>query len=164
MSFQNALSAYHQISARGATPVGQVVTLYDTILRDLHRARAAFEAGDIETRVFELNHALTVIGHLQSTLDRERGGEASKQLDHFYRIVRPMILELNTAPSREGLQRLIDLFAPLRQAWDEASQKIPAGAPPEAKPEIRVSMISPANAPPSGAEQESESTPNLWRG
>ena len=57
-------TAYQHASAGGASPVGNIVALYDTILRDFRRALAALTVGDVETRVYELNHALTVIAHL----------------------------------------------------------------------------------------------------
>jgi flagellar biosynthetic protein FliS len=70
MANNSPASTYQQLAARGASPVGLVVSLYDTILRDFRRAQAALIAGDVEQRVFELNHALTVIAHLQSVLNQ----------------------------------------------------------------------------------------------
>ena len=95
-------------AARGATPVGQIVALYDTILRDFARALAAQQAGNIEARVLELNHALLVIGHLQSILNHEHGGEAAKHFERFYHITRGMILEVNFRPTPEAFEKLID--------------------------------------------------------
>jgi flagellar protein FliS len=119
---------YQMASARGASPVGRIVCLYDTILRDFRRAQVAFEAGNIETRVFELNHALTVIAHLQSALDRQRGGEAAKRFDRFYEVTRAMILGANIRPTAESFQDLVTLYSSLRQAWQEVEQKYPAGS------------------------------------
>lgn len=139
-------SVYQQNSVRGTTPVGQVVALYDTILRDFHRGLAAFDAGDIEARVFELNHALTVIGELQNVLDFENGAEAAKRLKSFYELARVSVLQVSVSPSREGFQRLIELFRPVRQAWQQIEQQLPAAAPREATPEVRVQMSVPAPA------------------
>jgi flagellar secretion chaperone FliS len=114
---------YRQASARGATPVGQVISLYDTILRDFVRALAAVKAGDVETRVFELNHALLVIAHLQSVLNHERGGEAAENFDRFYAVTRGMIVEANFRGTPESMEELIDLYGGLREAWYQAEQK-----------------------------------------
>ena len=124
MGSHPALS-YQQASARGASPIGQVLSLYDTILRDFVRALAALQAGDVETRVFELNHALTVIGHLQYVLDHERGGEAAKQFAQFYDVTRGMIVQANIRATPESLEELIDLYGGLRQAWYQAEQQSP---------------------------------------
>jgi flagellar protein FliS len=117
--------SYQQASARGASPVGQVVALYDTILRDFVRALAALQGGDVETRVFELNHALLVIAHLQSVLDHERGGEAAKYFDRFYSITRGVIVEANIGATPESLEELINLYGGLREAWYQAEHKSP---------------------------------------
>jgi len=125
MSSHPALS-YQQASARGASPIGQVVSLYDTILRDLVRALAALQAGDVETRVLELNHALLVIAHLQSVLNHERGAEAAKQFDRLYAVTRGMIVEANIRATPESLEELINLYGSLRQAWYQAGQQLTA--------------------------------------
>jgi flagellar protein FliS len=123
MSIHPALS-YQQAAARGASPLGQVVSLYDTILRDFHRALAALKTGNVEARVFELNHAITVIAHLQNVLDHERGGEAAKQFEKLYNITRAMIVTANARATPEALEELIEMYGGLRQAWFEAEQKI----------------------------------------
>jgi flagellar protein FliS len=117
--------SYQLASARGASPIGQVVSLYDTILRDFVRALAALQAGEVESRVFELNHALLVIAHLQSVLNHERGGEAAKQFDRFYAVTRGMIVEANIQATPESLEELINLYGGLRQAWYQAAQQLP---------------------------------------
>jgi flagellar protein FliS len=118
--------SYQLASARGASPVGQVVSLYDTILRDFVRALAALQGGDVETRVFELNHALLVIAHLQSVLNHERGGEAAKQFDLLYAVTRGMIVEANFRATPESLEELVNLYGSLRQAWYQAGQQLAA--------------------------------------
>ena len=123
MSSHPALS-YQLASARGASPIGQVVSLYDTILRDFVRALAALQAGDVECRVLELNHALLVIAHLQSVLNHEHGGEAAKQFDLLYAVTRGMIVEANIRATPESLEELISLYSGLRQAWYQAGQQL----------------------------------------
>lgn len=113
-------SSYHQGSARGASPIGNILALYDTILRDFGRALGALQAGDIEMRVFELNHAVMVIGHLQSVLDHEQGGEPASHLDRFYNVTRGLIVQANFEPTTESIEELIALYSGVRQAWYQA--------------------------------------------
>jgi flagellar protein FliS len=144
MNNRSAISAYQQSTARGASPVGLVVSLYDTILRDFRRALAALDAGNIETRIFELNHSLTVIAHLQSVLDRERGGEAAARLGRFYEVTHAMVLDASVSGSRASLLKLIDLFTPVRQAWQQAELQLSQNPP--TNPE-QVPMVSVPNIP-----------------
>ena len=156
MNENSAAFAYQQSSARSATPVGQVVALYDTILRDFRRANEAQAGGVVEKRVFELNHALAVIGHLRGVLDRERGGESAKRLERFYEVTRAMILQASVSDDREAVNKLIDLYSSLRQAWLVCEKQVAAGggsalpAPPAVPPVVK--------APQPAANDEEELT------
>lgn len=125
MSNPAIIAAYHQNSAHGASPIGLVVSLYDTILRDFRRADAAMGQGKVEIRVFELNHALTVIAHLQSVLDFARGGDAAKRFNRFYEVSRGMVLSVNVDANRDTLQKLIEMYSSMRQAWQQAESPLP---------------------------------------
>jgi flagellar protein FliS len=162
MTYKSVQTAYQQSSARGATSLGQVVALYDTILRDFYRAQAAMDARNIEARAFELNHAIIVVGELQNVLDFERGGEAAMRLKSFYEVARTMILEVSVNPSNEGLKRLIEIFLPVRQAWKQISEQLPTEAARDSSETIRVSMSPSMVAPP---DESAEAQPaGLWRG
>jgi flagellar biosynthetic protein FliS len=124
MKDYSAVSAYQQSTARGASPVGLIISLYDTILRDFRRALAAVDSGAVETRIFELNHALTVIAHLESVLDHRQGGEAAARLTRFYEVTHGMILEASVTASRASLLKLVDLYTTLRQAWQQTEQQL----------------------------------------
>jgi flagellar secretion chaperone FliS len=117
---------YQQGSACGASPIGQIVALYDTILRDFGRALVALQAGDIEARVFELNHAIVVIGYLQYILDHEHGGEPAKRFEQFYNVTRGLTVQANCKATPEPVEELIELFSGVRQAWYQAEQKMQA--------------------------------------
>jgi len=124
MANTGILSAYHQSAVQGASPVGLLVALYDTILRDFRRAMDAMDRGDVETRVNELNHALTVIAHLKSVLDHQNGGEAAARFEHFYEVARGMLLSVNVNASKETLTKLIDMFSSIRSAWHQAELEL----------------------------------------
>ncbi len=143
MNSHESASAYHQSTGFGATAVGQIIALYDTILRDLRKASAAIESGEIEQRVNSSNHALIVIGELQSVLDFERGGTSAQILDSFYNVSRAMLTEASILSSREKFQELITMFARLRAAWSVAESVV---APSEPADRLRISTKSePAN-------------------
>jgi flagellar protein FliS len=164
MSNQHAFSQYRQDAALGATPLGRVVALYQAMLQDFRRAMAAHEQGQVERRVNSINHALTILAELQGALDFERGGAAAKQLDRFYNLNRAEIFRVSVAPSREGFQRLIDLFTPVYQAWEEISRQLPQGIPGEAAPAARTSMTSPSSSVASSGAEEAPRSTMLWRG
>jgi flagellar secretion chaperone FliS len=129
MNGRDSASAYYKSTACGATAVGQVIALYDTILRDLHSCLEAIEAGNVEKRVNSSNHALIVIGELQGVLDFEHGGEAARHLNSFYNVARGMTTQASVMSSREKFQELIAMFARIRAAWSQVEQKIAPSEP-----------------------------------
>jgi flagellar protein FliS len=158
MKTQDTAFAYQQTTAFAASSVGQVVALYDRILRDFRSAIAAIGAGQIETRANSLNHALTIIGELQGVLDFQRGGEAARTLNSFYTVARAMVNEAGVTCSVERLQELVSMFARLRAAWAHVESSV---VPSEPTQRLRVSSqaqaqnsqnISPSPEHSSGAE------------
>jgi flagellar biosynthetic protein FliS len=122
MNPQKIAWQYMQRSTQGANRVGLVVRLYDTILEDLRRALEAARNGEIERRVKSLNHALLVIAELESVLDHKNGGEVANRLKGLYQVTRALILQENLRSKPEGIERLIALYLPVRQAWQEAER------------------------------------------
>jgi flagellar protein FliS len=164
MRGRDAAASYQQVSAHGGSPVGNIVSLYDTILRDFRRAQAALDAGMVETRVFELNHALDVIGHLEGVLDHQRGGEAARRFEGFYRITRGLIVAANAEPRRESIDNLIEMYSSLRQAWEEAERKLQGSEPPA--PVVTASLSNANEAArtqvPVGAADGDEAPRQNW--
>jgi flagellar secretion chaperone FliS len=136
MNTHDSAAAYQQSTAYAASSVGQVVALYDRILRDFRSAIAAIGAGQIENRVNSLNHALTIIGELQGVLDQDRGGEAARNLNSFYTVTRGMVIEAGVKCSVDMLQELVSMFARLRAAWAQVERTV---APSEPTQRLRVS-------------------------
>lgn len=65
----NARTTYRENDVHGSSPVRLVVLLYDQIIQDLTKAAQAIEQNQVELRTKYINHAILVIGHLQSPLD-----------------------------------------------------------------------------------------------
>jgi len=141
---------YREVAAAGANPVRLVVLLYEQAVEDLRRALAAHARGDIEGRTRDLNHALLVIGHLQASLDRERGGVVAANLDRFYNQVRRALTEAQFQQAPAQLEQQISLLMLVHDAWDE----IERGA--------QMANTAPASAR-SRADEEA-SSPAEWNG
>jgi flagellar protein FliS len=136
MSTLDTAFAYQQSSAFGSSAVGQVVAVYDRILRDLRQGVLAIKAGEVEKRVSALTHALTIIGELQGVLDFERGGEAAQNLNSFYNVTRAMVMQGGVSSSVETLEELVAMFTRLRSAWAKAERTV---APAEPTERLRIS-------------------------
>jgi flagellar protein FliS len=96
-----------------------VVLLYGQMILDLTRAVQAMGRNDIERRTREINHAITVIGFLQGTLDMERGGQVAANLQRFYHTLRSALLEAQARASTKILADQIACLLEVREAWME---------------------------------------------
>lgn len=119
--------AYRQLSIQSASPIGLIVLLFNSALSSLHKAEKAAEAGEIESRVRELNHVLDIVAELRSVLDFERGGDVARQFDVFYRMVEVQILKANIENSPVIIQDLISHFVKIRDAWQQVDGTAAAG-------------------------------------
>ena len=82
----NALSAY-QAASKMTTSLGAVVLLYDGMIKEVGKAKAAIEEGRIEDRFNATQKACKILLGLQSHLDFEKGGDVSLMLDQFYHTI-----------------------------------------------------------------------------
>lgn len=141
-------SAYRESAARGATAVGQVVQLYEQMLKDLRLAVLAIEASQIEERTKAINHALLVVSHMQGSLNFELGGDVAPQLERFYNMMRRRLTQAQFQTSKEILNEQIALLLELRDAWIEVDRSTAAGHTP--LPE--TALVSPDDAPHAASE------------
>jgi flagellar secretion chaperone FliS len=118
MSQSNELS-YRKSAIEGASPIGLVIALYDTLWGDLRRAAAAIRENDIEKRCRELNHATLVLGQLENWIDLNNGGELAKNLTQLYAYLRAKMLEASIAKSAPMLEAQMELILHVRTAWQQ---------------------------------------------
>jgi flagellar secretion chaperone FliS len=113
----NPRFSYREAAVRGASPLRLVILLYEQAIEDLRRALTAHGGKDVETRTREIKHALLVIGHLQSSLDKERGGHVAVNLERFYDQIRMGLVEAQSKQSASLFEKQIALLMKVREAW-----------------------------------------------
>jgi flagellar secretion chaperone FliS len=119
--------SYRKSAIEGASPIGLIVVLFDTLVGDLRRAAAAIRESDIGKRCNELNHATLVLGHLESWIDMKQGGESAKTLAGFYAYLRAKMMEAAISQSASLLETQMEMILQVRSAWQKLDTE-----PPEA--------------------------------
>jgi flagellar protein FliS len=157
MNHSEIATLYRETSARGSHPMALIVKLYDAILEDLRRAMNAASAGNAQERTASLNHALLIIAELQSVLDHGDGREVATRLDGFYNVTRGLIIEANIRSNPDQIQKIIDLYLPLRQAWRQVELEISSGNMTFSAPTENSSVPGEfANAPAKDSDPDQE--------
>ena len=111
--------SYRRSAIEGASPIGLIIALFDTFVGDLRRAAGALRKNDIETRCRELNHAVLVLGQLESWIDLKNGGETADTLSRFYAYLRAKMMEAAVGKSAKVLDTQIDMILHVRTAWQQ---------------------------------------------
>ncbi len=124
---------YYETSVTTSSPEQLVVMLYQGAVRHLKQAVIDIQNNDLVGKRQSVDRAMAIVQHLQGTLDMERGGEISVELDRIYTYVTSCILDgsikLKTAP----LEEAVKLLATLLESWEEiARQKYIQSVPPQA--------------------------------
>jgi flagellar protein FliS len=141
--------SYRRSAIEGASPIGLMIALFDTLAGDLRRAAFALRNNDIETRCRELNHATLVLGQLNEWIDPENGGESAQVLSRFYAYLRSKMMEAAITKSAKLLEAQIDMIGHVRSAW----QKLDVG-PLEAPADTPVQQMSSPSTPTSTVKVE----------
>ena len=126
--------SYRKSAIEGASSIGLIIALFDTLAGNLRRAAAAIRKNDIEKRCKELDHASLVLGQLESWVDSEKGGESAQSLIQFYGYVRAQMMEASVSQSAVVLDAQIEMILHVRSAWQKLDNglQVQPGTPPVA--------------------------------
>lgn len=158
----NIRQQYREDAVRGASPVQLVVRLYEQLIEDLRQVATAIERNDIPQRTSRIQHAILVVGHLQSPLDFENGGKVAKDLDHFYNVVRQNLLQVQFFPARPPVTQLITDLLAVRQAWIEVERAENPSA--LTKTVTMTGTPGPGMVPAYAVDRDAEPTHVEWKG
>ena len=136
--------AYRRTAAESGTGLGLLISLFDTLAGDLRRAAEAQREDDIDRRCREVRHALLVIGHLESWVDRGTGGVLAQELIDFYAMLRRNLIVAQARKSAEILERLMSSVLELREHWQQVELRTEPSGPEVLRPAIQIPAGYPA--------------------
>ena len=115
---------YQSASADGATQIGLLSIVYAAMAEDLRSAGRAVQAGDIAARCRASNHALALLGHVESWQLDSSDGRLSASLSAFYQSVRQQILFLQINGASPAFEALSETLLSLRATWQVKEQEL----------------------------------------
>jgi flagellar protein FliS len=124
MSYPNyGSSAYKAISVNTASPAKLVVMLYQGAIRFLKQAQEDIRSKDFAQKSQSVDRAVAIIQHLQGTLDMEKGGKISLDLDRLYTYVSSRIFDGSVKLDLTAFEEAIQLLTTLLSGWEEIAQR-----------------------------------------
>jgi flagellar secretion chaperone FliS len=116
-------NTYQEIAVQTSSPTKMVVMLYEGAIRFLGQSVTAIKSKDIEGKRQSIDRAMAVIQHLQSTLDRDQGGDVAAKLDSLYIYITSKIMEGSTKLQTAPIEEAIKLLGVLLSGWEEIVKK-----------------------------------------
>ncbi len=122
---QNALAQYKKINTEsaleGASPHRLIQMLMNGALDRLAQARGALQREDIPQKGLMLGKAVSILGGLQASLDKNTNTEVAANLDRLYDYMQRRLLEANVKNDLTMVDEVVALLTPVKEAWDEIS-------------------------------------------
>jgi flagellar protein FliS len=104
-------------AASGASGLGLLIAMYDTLAGSLRKAAQAERDNDIEARCKAVDHALMVIAVLDDWITRGSGGELAQQLTSFYASLRRKLVQAQAKRSAALLEQQMAAVLKIREQW-----------------------------------------------
>lgn len=122
MVSQRALNQYQQVNTgaavESASPHRLIQLLMQGCLQRIAEAKGALVRSDVPARGLAISKAINIVAGLQSSLNKEVGGDLSGKLDALYDYMQRRLLEANLKSSEVMLDEVASLMRTVKEGWD----------------------------------------------
>lgn len=118
-----ALAQYQKVNTESAVNGADSYRLIQLLMQGgldrLGQAKYAMEQNDIATKGLMLGKAISIVGGLQSALDREQAPELCDNLDSLYDYMQRQLLQANLHNDPTIIDEVRGLLQTVKSGWDE---------------------------------------------
>lgn len=100
-----------------ATPHKLIDMLFTGAKDALVQSVGALERNDLEAKGKKLSKAVEILLHLQTMLDKEKGGEVAENLNDLYLYMISTLIEANRLSDVSKVQEVIGLLDTISDGW-----------------------------------------------
>ena len=126
MSLRGA-AAYQKVGTQSgaefASPHRLIQMLLDGALEKMIIARSHIERKEIKAKGEHISWAIRIIGGLQASLDKDKGGEIAETLGSLYIYVVEKLSEANATNDISKLNEAIAIIKNIKEGWDGISDE-----------------------------------------
>ena len=123
-----ALAQYQQVNTESAldnaSPHRLTQMLMEGVLQRLAEARGAMQRQSIAGKGEAIGKAVSIVGGLRASLNKEVGGDMAASLDDLYDYMQRRLLEANLRSSEALIDEVMDLMRTVKSGWDGIAQEV----------------------------------------
>ncbi len=130
MQSRNGAARYQTVRSHGqvadASPARLVQVVFEHILSNLATAQGCMgriknnlPLKDVTTKCKAMSKASQLIGHLDATLDMEKGGQISTNLHNLYLYMLGRMIEANVNNDAAIVAEVSNLVRTIKNGWDQ---------------------------------------------
>jgi len=112
-----------QSGAEFANPHRLIQMLLDGALEKMVIARSHMERNNIQGKGENISWAIRIIGGLQASLDKDKGGEIAETLGSLYMYLVTRLSEANAQNEISMLDECITIINNIKEGWDGISSE-----------------------------------------
>ena len=128
----NSVHAYRISAVEGASHIDVLLTCYDVLAEDIRLAGEAAVAGDFGKRCRHSQHALLVLGHLQTWVRSLEEMPLENGLMRFYEYLRNQLLRLQSCAEKCQFSALAMSVCETRAVWQKKKSMLLSSEQPSA--------------------------------
>lgn len=122
MNASMAMNQYKEVrvqsSVMDATPHRLIQMLMEGVLEKIALAKGNILRKEIAQKGENIGKAITIVGGLQASLDKEKGGELAENLNSLYGYMSQRLLMANLQSDEAILDEIADLMLEIKAGWD----------------------------------------------
>ncbi len=118
------LDAYMKNSVQTASPLQQVILLYDKAIFSMKSAKENIGTGDIRSKIENITKASDIVRALDSALDFDKGGEIAQNLHMLYDFILTQLPIVHARNDQKLLDDLIEIMENLKEGWEGIQSKV----------------------------------------
>ena len=122
MNAVSAIKQYQQVSVNssvmGASPHRLVQMLMEGVLERIAIAKQSMKRNEIAMKGQNIGRAIHIVGGLQSSLNKEAGGELAENLSNLYDYMVNRLLIANSQNDESILDEVSSLMVEIKMGWD----------------------------------------------
>jgi flagellar protein FliS len=139
--------AYLNNNVATGNPVGLVTALYEGAIKAVQEARHCLETEEIWGRSKAISKAVDILTELILSLDHEKGGDLSKQLQELYGYMQHRLLTAHGNQEDEPMAEVVSLLTNLLDGWYKVGEQLAREASEAAHVAEKSAREEPADVP-----------------